>query len=84
LKFLTSEEIYKMKKLILITLTALFLSGCGTAAQRSEFFEHKTMYKNWDHLKYSWSGYKNTTPEAAEKSQAQDWWGIPVTEPGTE
>jgi hypothetical protein len=36
------------------------------------------MYKNWDHLKYSWTGYKNPTAETGEKSAGQGWWGIEV------
>ncbi len=69
-----------MKKLCLLVLIGLFLSGCGTAAKRSEFWEHDTMYKNWDHLKYSWWGYKNPTAESLKKSQEQGWWGIPTPE----
>jgi len=68
-----------MRKLFLIALVALFLSGCGTAAQRSEFYEHDTMYKNWDHLIYSWVGYKKTTDQDAKKSNEQEWWGIPTS-----
>ena len=70
-----------MKKLIvtftLILATGL-LFGCGTAAQRSEFWQHDSMYKNWDHLKYSWSEYKADAPASLEKSKAQKWWGLPV------
>ncbi len=67
-----------MKKLFMLGLIGLFLSGCGTAAQRSEFWKHDTMYKNWDHLKYSIDGYKKTTPEAVKKTKVQDWWGEPI------
>jgi hypothetical protein len=67
-----------MKKFLAITLMGLFLGGCGTAAQRSEFWKHDTVYKSWDHLKYSWGGYKNPTEETLNKSQEQGWWGIPI------
>lgn len=69
-----------MKKLCLLALIGLFLSGCGTAAKKSEFWEHDTMYKNWDHLIFSCWGYKNPTAETLKKSQGQGWWGIPIPE----
>ena len=68
-----------MKKLLLIILMGLFFSGCGTAAKESQFWEHGSMYKNWDHLRYSWWGYKNPTSETGKKSQEQGWWGKPIT-----
>ena len=67
-----------MKKLFLLILMGLLFSGCGPAAQKSEFWQHDSMYKNWEHTKYSWSGYKNPTPEKGEKSEEQNWWGIPI------
>jgi len=67
-----------MQRLFLLVLTAIFLSGCGSLAKESEFWQHSTMYRNWDHMKFSAVGYKNPTHETAKKSQVQDWWGIPV------
>ncbi len=67
-----------MKKLLLIAMLVLFLSGCGTAAMKSEFWQHDTLYKNWDHMKFSWSGYKNPTADDAQKAQKQGWWGIDI------
>ena len=69
-----------MKKIIFLSLIALFFFGCGTAAQRSEFWQHDTMYENWDHMKYSWSGYQNPTSESLRKTKEQKWWGIPTPE----
>ena len=66
-----------MKKLVFIAVLGMLLAGCGTAAKRSEFWDHDTMYKNADHLKYSWGGYANTTPQEVEASTKQNWWGIP-------
>ena len=66
-----------MKKLGILVLMGLFLAGCGAGAKESGFWEHDTMYKDWDHLKYSWFGYKNPTPKAGQESKTQDWWGIP-------
>ncbi|MDZ7700047.1 MAG: hypothetical protein U5R49_25005 [Deltaproteobacteria bacterium] len=69
-----------MKKLLLVGVAGLFLCGCGQATKESGFWDHSTMYKNWDHLKYSWFGFKNPTPETGLKSEEQNWWGIPVEE----
>ena len=67
-----------MRKLFLITLMAASLVGCGTAAKESGFWQHDTMYKNWDHMRYSWHGYKKPTYETGKQSQEQDWWGKPI------
>ena len=67
-----------MKRVYLLALLAgLFLFGCAGAKQ-SEFFQHSSMYKSWDHLKFSWFGHKNATPETAKKSQEQGWWGMDI------
>ena len=67
-----------MNKFFFVLFAALFLSGCGAAARQSEFWEHDTMYKNWDHLRFSWYDYKNPTLETQKKSEEQEWWGIPI------
>ncbi|MDA8125816.1 MAG: hypothetical protein M0009_11585 [Deltaproteobacteria bacterium] len=63
------------KKVMMVILLSLLLFGCGAAARQSEFNQHNSMYQSWDHLKYSWWGYKHTTVEDAKKSQDQGWWG---------
>ena len=72
--------LFAMKKLILVLMVGAFLSGCGTAAERSEFWKHDSIYKNWDHFKYSVSGYKSPTDETLKASNEQGWWGIPTPE----
>ena len=67
-----------MKKLWLLAFLALFVVGCGQSAVRSEFWQHDSVYKNWDHMKYSWFGHRNPTPEDSAKSVEQGWWGIDV------
>ena len=64
-----------MKNIILIGVLAMLLIGCSHASKDSEFSEHKTLYKNWDHAKYSWWGHRNPTPEDLKKSKDQGWWG---------
>jgi len=67
-----------MKKLFLILIGAMFLLSCGGIAKESEFWEHDTMYKDMDHLKFSWKGYKHPTPQTQKTSDVEDWWGIPI------
>lgn len=69
-----------MKKVIVLTLLALFLAGCSGTLKQSEFLEHDTMYKNWDHMAFSWFGYRNPTDQDAQKSMEQGWWGVEVPE----
>ena len=65
----------KMKRLIAAMMMALFLSGCGAAARESGFYDHNTMYKNWDHLKFSVYGYQDIRPKAVDQSRVEEWWG---------
>jgi hypothetical protein len=67
-----------MKRIVAIALVALFLGGCGQAAMQSEFWQHDTMYRNNDHLRFSWFGHRNPTAEDRENTVEQDWWGIEV------
>jgi len=46
------------------------MAGCSP-----EFYNHDTLYKNSDHMKFSMWEYKNPTSEAAMKSSEQGWWG---------
>jgi len=68
----------EMKKLLIIGMLLAFLAGCGHMAQESEFFEHNALYRDWDHAKFSMWGYKEPTALTAQKSTAQEWWGIPI------
>ena len=68
-----------MKKMIfMIFVLGFMFSGCSNSITQSEFWQHPTHYKNWEHTVYSWSGYKNPTKETGEESDSQNWWGIPV------
>jgi hypothetical protein len=68
----------EMKKAFTVMMMVLFLAGCGAAARESGFYEHNTMYRDWDHMKFSISGYKAPDPKAAQESKAKDWWGKTV------
>jgi hypothetical protein len=65
----------EMKRLFAVVMIVLFLAGCGAAARESGFYEHNTMYRDWDHLKFSMFGYKNVEPKVAQESKDHDWWG---------
>ncbi|MFO7737765.1 MAG: hypothetical protein R6V46_04785 [Desulfatiglandaceae bacterium] len=67
-----------MKRFGIIALLALFFAGCGNLAGQSEFWQHESMYKNWEHTRFSVLGYQNPTPETGKKSQEQGWWGTEI------
>ena len=71
-----------MKKLLVVLLLGLFLAGCGGSLKESEFFEHDSHYKNFDHLLFSWFGYNAPSDEDAQNSTADDWWGIEIDQTG--
>lgn len=66
-----------MKKGVVLLIMVLFLASCGSFS-KSEFLQHDKMYKNWDHMKFSWFGYNNPSAADAEKAKEQQWWGIDV------
>ncbi len=66
-----------MKRFLVIAMICLFVLGCGQAARESGFYQHDAMYRDWDHLWFSWFGYKHITPKEAKESKEEDWWGIP-------
>ena len=67
-----------MKRWFVVITAILFLAGCGAAARESGFYEHDTLYKSWNHLKFSNCGYKSVSQKDVEKTKAQNWWGITV------
>jgi hypothetical protein len=68
-----------MKKLLCLVVLVMFLAGCAGAAE-SEFWKHGSMYQNFDHLGYSWSGYQDCGPEYTKATQTQSWWGSTTNE----
>jgi hypothetical protein len=67
-----------MKKGIVIVLMTLFLASCGQSFVKSEFTQHDAMYKNWDHMKFSWFGHNNPTDAEVKQAAEEGWWGIEV------
>ena len=67
-----------MKKLLFILFMGLFLFGCGSNVKQSEFWQRGSHYKNWEHMKFSWGGYRNPNESAHKNSTEQDWWGLDI------
>lgn len=65
-----------MKKILFVILMLTFLFGCGTLGKQSEFWQHDSVYKNMDHMKFSIYGYKDITEKDKHNSEKQGWWGI--------
>ncbi len=71
-----------MKRLLAVTLMLLFLAGCGAAAKESGYYEHNTLYRDWDHMKFSIWGYQKVEQQDVEQSKSEDWWGKTVSGSG--
>ena len=62
-----------MKKLVFLILLVFLMAGCS-----DEFLAHDTTFKDWDHVKFSWGGYKSPTAEDVQMSAERGWWGEEV------
>jgi hypothetical protein len=67
-----------MKKILAVLAMSAFLFGCGATATQSDFWKHDSLYKNWDHTKFSMTGYKSPSRDHAKMSMEQGWWGMEV------
>lgn len=68
-----------MKKLLALFVVSACVAGCGTAAQKSELWEHDTLYKSWDHMSFSWGGHREASRYEALRSVEEGWWGKETT-----
>lgn len=68
-----------MKKLLVLLVVGACLAGCGTAAKKSELWEHNTIYKNYDHLRFSWGDHEEVSQQEVNQSVAEGWWGKETT-----
>ena len=66
-----------MKKLYLMVVLGLLLSGCASI-EDSEFAKHSYSFKSMEHMRFSLHGYQNPNDETRSNSQKEEWWGIAV------
>ena len=69
---ISEKEVMRMMKILIILFMIIAVcAGCGSLAKESEFWQHDSHFKNWEHMKFSLWGYKNCTDETAKKSMEQ-------------
>jgi hypothetical protein len=61
---------YKNDKNFILIIISMIITGCS-----SEFYKHDSIYKDWDHIKFSWWEYENPTEKHAKMSTERGWWG---------
>jgi hypothetical protein len=73
-----------MKRIATVVLglvLAIAVGGCALKAGRDykpQAEGPQPLYKNLDHLGFSWFGYKKVTAQDAKMSDAEKWWGSEV------
>lgn len=67
-----------MKRVVVVLMAVLFLAGCGAAARESGYKEHNSLYRDWEHFKFSAWGYKHVDPKEVQMSKEREWWGKTV------
>ncbi len=69
-----------MKKLLVLLVVMVSAAGCGGSASQSGVWEHKTVYRDMDHLRFSWGGHKDVSGEELRQATEEGWWGkeVPV------
>jgi len=67
-----------MKKVLCLLVLSAGLAGCGTTASQSEVWSHDTLYRDWDHMRFSWGGHKEAGLADVKQSKEDGWWGQPV------
>ena len=73
-----------MKKMLVVLVVIASAAGCGGSASQSGVWEHKTLYRDLDHLQFSWGGHKSVSTEEVRKSTEEGWWGKEVRVPVVE
>lgn len=67
-----------MRKLLVLLALGAFAAGCGSTTSQSEVWQHDTLYRDWDHMRFSWGDQKDVSSEEIRKSTEEGWWGKPV------
>jgi hypothetical protein len=71
----------RIATVMLALVLAIAVAGCGLKAGRDwkpQAEGPQPLYKDLDHVKFSWFGYKKVTAEDAKMSNAEKWWGSEV------
>lgn len=73
----------KIPRLVLVLAIGMALVSPAMACDVScdSWLDHDTIYANWDHLVFSWYGYKNISFDDVFNSYSQGWWGHTVYYP---
>jgi predicted small secreted protein len=75
---------FTMKRIATIALVlvmAVAVAGCGLQAGRDykpQAEAPQPLYKDLDHVGFSWFGYKKVTAQDAKQSSEENWWGSPI------
>ena len=67
-----------MKKTLMLVVLSAFAAGCGGPAAQTGVWQHDTLYRDWDHLRFSWGGHKEVSTTEVVKSREEGWWGKEV------
>jgi len=71
----------RMAAVVLALVLVVAVAGCGLKAGRDNKPQTEApqpLYKNLDHVGFSWFGYKKVTAQDAKTSKAENWWGTEV------
>ena len=64
-----------MKKLLILFVLAACATGCGGPASKTGVWEHGTLYRDLDHMRFSWGGHRDVSTDELQKSTEEGWWG---------
>lgn len=67
-----------MKKLLFLLVATACVAGCGGPAAQSGVWQHDTLYRDLDHMGFSWGGHKDVSVDDVQKSVEDGWWGKEV------
>jgi len=71
----------RIATIVLALVLVVAVAGCGLKAGRDykpQAEAPQPLYKDLDHVGFSWFGYKKPTAQDAKVSSAENWWGTEV------
>ncbi len=66
----TKKRRSKYEKLFFLIILTILIAVCS-----SEFYKHDSVFKDWDHVQFSWWDYQNPTAEHAKMPAQRECWG---------